>query len=135
MANIDLEMGQFKKVTTLENKDYIVVSLDNGTQGQIKVSDLASVVAGVVGTGVVKSIKLSAGNSITLTSNGLYYISATGPAIVNGILLLRTRYTLHILAKTSDPAYDLLNIEAVGATDLKITNIADVEQTVTYRIL
>ena len=48
MANIDLEMGQFKKVTTLENKDYIVVSLDNGTQGQIKVSDLASVVAASV---------------------------------------------------------------------------------------
>lgn len=47
MANIDLEMGQFQKVTTLENKDYIVVSLDNGTQGQIKVSDLASVVAAV----------------------------------------------------------------------------------------
>ena len=45
MANIDVEMGQFQKVTTLENKDYIVVSLDNGTQGQIKVSDLASVVA------------------------------------------------------------------------------------------
>ena len=48
MANIDLEMGQFQKVTTLENKDYIVVSLDNGTQGQIKVSDLASVVAASV---------------------------------------------------------------------------------------
>ena len=47
MANIDLEMGQFQKVTTLENKDYIVVSLDNGTQGQIKVSDLASVVAAI----------------------------------------------------------------------------------------
>ena len=47
MANIDVEMGQFQKVTTLENKDYIVVSLDNGTQGQIKVSDLASVVAAV----------------------------------------------------------------------------------------
>ena len=48
MANIDLEMGQFQKVATLENKDYIVVSLDNGTQGQIKVSDLASVVAASV---------------------------------------------------------------------------------------
>lgn len=48
MANIDVEMGQFQKVTTLENKDYIVVSLDNGTQGQIKVSDLASVVAASV---------------------------------------------------------------------------------------
>lgn len=47
MANIDVEMGQFQKVTTLENKDYIVVSLDNGTQGQIKVSDLASVVAAI----------------------------------------------------------------------------------------
>ena len=54
MANIDLEMGQFQKVTTLENKDYIVVSLDNGTQGQIKVSDLASVVAGIMPNGTFR---------------------------------------------------------------------------------
>ena len=47
MANIDVEMGQFQKVTTLENKDYIVVSLDNGTQGQIKVSDIAPIVAAI----------------------------------------------------------------------------------------
>ena len=40
-------MGQFQKVTTLENKDYIVVSLDNGTQGQIKVSDIAPIVAAI----------------------------------------------------------------------------------------
>lgn len=61
MANIDLEMGQFQKVTTLENKDYIVVSLDNGTQGQIKVSDLASVVAGV-----------NVQSNIDLASGGVY---------------------------------------------------------------
>lgn len=61
MANIDLEMGQFQKVTTLENKDYIVVSLDNGTQGQIKVSDLASVVAAI-----------NVQSNIDLTSGGVY---------------------------------------------------------------
>lgn len=54
-------MGQFQKVTTLENKDYIVVSLDNGTQGQIKVSDLASVVAAV-----------NVQSNINLTSGGVY---------------------------------------------------------------
>ncbi len=61
MANIDVEMGQFQKVTTLENKDYIVVSLDNGTQGQIKVSDLASVVAAI-----------NVQSNIDLTSGGVY---------------------------------------------------------------
>lgn len=47
MANIDIEMSEFANKTTLANSDYVVVSLENGTQGKIKVSDLASVVAAV----------------------------------------------------------------------------------------
>lgn len=44
----DIEINQFPIVDTLSNKDYIVVSLDNGSQGRIKTSDLASVVAASV---------------------------------------------------------------------------------------
>lgn len=44
----DIEINQFPIVETLSNKDYIVVSLDNGSQGRIKTSDLASVVAASV---------------------------------------------------------------------------------------
>lgn len=43
----DIEINQFPIVDTLSNKDYIVVSLDNGSQGRIKTSDLASVVAAI----------------------------------------------------------------------------------------
>lgn len=85
MANIDLEMGQFQKVTTLENKDYIVVSLDNGTQGQIKVSDLASVVAACLGNPIGdKGLITSSSDANNIRSNGLYqyYIEAGLPANV-----------------------------------------------------
>lgn len=47
MANIDIEMSEFANKTTLANSDYVVVSLENGTQGKIKVSDIASVVAAI----------------------------------------------------------------------------------------
>lgn len=47
MANIDIEMSEFANKTTLANSDYLVVSLENGTQGKIKTSDLASVVAAI----------------------------------------------------------------------------------------
>ena len=47
MANIDVEMGQFPIKTTMANSDYVVISLADGSQGQIKVSDIASVVAAV----------------------------------------------------------------------------------------
>ena len=47
MANIDVEMGQFPIKTTMANSDYVVISLADGSQGQIKVSDLASVVAAI----------------------------------------------------------------------------------------
>lgn len=83
MANIDLEMGQFQKVTTLENKDYIVVSLDNGTQGQIKVSDLASVVAGIVPLG---NVNMSA-NDILQTCVCVSYSGLTDIPSQYGILL------------------------------------------------
>ena len=43
----DIEINQFPVVDTLNNKDYVVVSLENGTQGKIKTSDLASVVAAI----------------------------------------------------------------------------------------
>lgn len=76
MANIDLEMGQFQKVTTLENKDYIVVSLDNGTQGQIKVSDLASVVAGVMGYDTTKIQYLADNTNLnSVFYNARFYIN------------------------------------------------------------
>ena len=79
MANIDLEMGQFQKVTTLENKDYIVVSLDNGTQGQIKVSDLASVVAGILNLNT-RIIRLGMGLSYRIArirQNGIFSMITT----------------------------------------------------------
>lgn len=44
----DIEINQFPIVSSLSNKDYVVVSLDDGTQGRIKTSDLASVVAASV---------------------------------------------------------------------------------------
>ena len=47
MANIDVEMGQFPIKTTMANSDYVVISLADGSQGQIKVSDIASVVAAI----------------------------------------------------------------------------------------
>ena len=47
MANIDVEMGQFPIKTTMANSDYVVINLADGSQGQIKVSDIASVVAAV----------------------------------------------------------------------------------------
>lgn len=43
----DVEINQFPIVSSLSNKDYVVVSLDDGTQGRIKTSDLASVVAAI----------------------------------------------------------------------------------------
>lgn len=43
----DIEINQFPIVSSLSNKDYIVVSLDDGSQGRIKTSDLASVVAAI----------------------------------------------------------------------------------------
>lgn len=43
----DIEINQFPIVSSLSNKDYVVVSLDDGSQGRIKTSDLASVVAAV----------------------------------------------------------------------------------------
>lgn len=48
MANIDKEMGQFPIKTTMANSDYVVINLADGSQGQIKVSDIASVVAASV---------------------------------------------------------------------------------------
>ena len=47
MANIDVEMGQFPIKTTMANSDYVVINLADGSQGQIKVSDIASVVAAI----------------------------------------------------------------------------------------
>ena len=47
MANIDIEMGQFPIKTTMANSDYVVINLADGSQGQIKVSDIASVVAAI----------------------------------------------------------------------------------------
>lgn len=47
MANIDLEMGQFPIKTTMANSDYVVISLADGSQGQIKVSDIAPIVAAI----------------------------------------------------------------------------------------
>ena len=44
----DVEINQFPIVSSLSNKDYVVVSLDDGSQGRIKTSDLASVVAASV---------------------------------------------------------------------------------------
>lgn len=61
MANIDIEMSEFANKTTLANSDYVVVSLENGTQGKIKVSDLASVVAAI-----------NVQSNIDLTSGGVY---------------------------------------------------------------
>ena len=61
MANIDIEMSEFANKTTLANSDYVVVSLENGTQGKIKVSDLASVVAGI-----------NVQSNIDLCSGGVY---------------------------------------------------------------
>lgn len=61
MANIDIEMSEFANKTTLANSDYLVVSLGNGTQGKIKVSDLASVVAAV-----------NVQSNIDLCSGGIY---------------------------------------------------------------
>ena len=61
MANIDIEMSQFANKTSLANNDYVVVSLENGTQGKIKVSDLASVVAAI-----------NVQSNIDLCSGGVY---------------------------------------------------------------
>lgn len=47
MANIDVEMGQFPIKTTMANSDYVVISLADGSQGQIKVSDIAPIVAAI----------------------------------------------------------------------------------------
>lgn len=97
MANIDVEMGQFQKVTTLENKDYIVVSLDNGTQGQIKVSDLASVVAAV-----------NVQSNIDLDSGGVYESVDLG-------LPSGTLWAKYNIGATSESDYG--DLFAWGATD------------------
>ena len=47
MANIDIEMGQFPIKTTMAKSDYVVISLADGSQGQIKVSDIAPIVAAI----------------------------------------------------------------------------------------
>ena len=47
MENIDIEMGQFPIKTTMANSDYVVISLADGSQGQIKVSDIAPIVAAI----------------------------------------------------------------------------------------
>lgn len=47
MANVDIEMSEFTKKTTLANDDYIVGTLGDGSPVSIKVSDLASVVAAI----------------------------------------------------------------------------------------
>ena len=47
MTNIDVEMGQFPIKTTMANSDYVVISLADGSQGQIKVSDIAPIVAAI----------------------------------------------------------------------------------------
>lgn len=47
MASIDVEMSQFPIKTTMANSDYVVISLADGSQGQIKVSDIAPIVAAV----------------------------------------------------------------------------------------
>ena len=57
----DIEINQFPIVSSLSNKDYVVVSLDDGSQGRIKTSDLASVVAAV-----------NVQSNIDLTSGGVY---------------------------------------------------------------
>ena len=61
MANIDIEMSQFANKTSLANNDYVVVSLENGTQGKIKVYDIASVVAAI-----------NVQSNIDLCSGGVY---------------------------------------------------------------
>ena len=47
MANIDVEMSQFPIKTTMANSDYVVINLADGSQGQIKVSDIAPIVAAI----------------------------------------------------------------------------------------
>lgn len=85
MANIDKEMGQFPIKTTMANSDYVVINLADGSQGQIKVSDIASVVAAALSLDLNLSSKLRYGlggkNHIIGDSslvNKDVYIYATG---------------------------------------------------------
>ena len=73
----DIEINQFPIVDTLSNKDYIVVSLDNGSQGRIKTSDLASVVAALEGY-VRKEVTLLSGESINISFSDVAVIMIIG---------------------------------------------------------
>ena len=97
MANIDIEMSEFANKTTLANSDYLVVSLENGTQGKIKVSDLASVVAAI-----------NVQSNIDLTSGGVYESVDLG--LPSGTLWAR-----YNVGATSETDYG--DLFAWGATD------------------
>lgn len=74
----DIEINQFPIVSSLSNKDYVVVSLDDGSQGRIKTSDLASVVAGIKRLDLVFKPRgwLNASDDLNLiTDNGFYAVS------------------------------------------------------------
>ena len=78
MANIDVEMGQFPIKTTMANSDYVVISLADGSQGQIKVSDIASVVAAVLGNPLGYKNTISKGTNLdSITSDGYYMLYKT----------------------------------------------------------
>ena len=78
MANIDVEMGQFPIKTTMANSDYVVISLADGSQGQIKVSDIASVVAAVLGNPLGHKNTIGQGTNLdSITSDGYYMLYKT----------------------------------------------------------
>ena len=92
-------------------------------------------VAGIIGTGIAQNITINPGESNVVYLDGAYYIKAEGQGIMNGILLVRTRYSLNILAKSSNAGYDKLVVEQNGAHDTTLTNTADVVQTITIKRL
>ena len=128
----DKKLNEVTKVTDMA---YVPVIMSDGSLGQIAKADLASVVAGIIGTGIAQNITINPGESNVVYLDGAYYIKAEGQGIMNGILLVRTRYSLNILAKSSNAGYDKLVVEQNGAHDTTLTNTADVVQTITIKRL
>lgn len=107
MANIDIEMSEFANKTTLANSDYVVVSLENGTQGKIKVSDLASVVAGIInpiscGTGSVSSDFNNYVNSGVYNVGDPYVSISNNPGVNYGLLLVYTGLNGYVIQQATD---------------------------------
>lgn len=77
MAAIDIDMSEFTQKTTLASTDFITGTLADGSAVKIKVSDLASVVAGVIEYGTTKIQNLADNTNLdSVFYNARFYINS-----------------------------------------------------------